>query len=414
LNSSGLPVTYSLVSGPATLSNNIVSLSGVGTVVLKASQKGNDTYLAAPDVYRTFTVAPEYPNIALGKTVTVSSIFSTTSSYTGDKLVDGDKTSNGSRWLSEKNAGYPQWAEIDLGGDYIVNSFAFWTGYNGYINPITVFNLEFWNGNVWETIHSETGNLNAEFLAQIPEIKTNKIRLNLLDAEKPEARIFEIELYGYELEAANVALGKAVVASSSNGAYIASNLVDGDNSTNSSRWLPLDASLPQWFTISLGEDHVLQGINFWTGFDGYKNPISDFNLEIWKDGAWESVFFETNNIRSSYLKMFSPLQTTQIRFNITGADSIKMFEFEVYGNAGTLSIDNVLLNNNIELYPNPLINNELFIKANMQIDNVDIYNLLGVKQNSQLRNNKVYVDNLSSGIYIIKINNNLTRKFVKL
>ena len=56
--SSGLAVTYTLVSGPATLSGNIVTLAGTtGTVVIQASQSGNTTYAAATSVTQSFTVS---------------------------------------------------------------------------------------------------------------------------------------------------------------------------------------------------------------------------------------------------------------------------------------------------------------------------------------------------------------------
>ena len=55
--SSGLPVTYSIVSGPATVSGSYLSLTGAGTVVVQADQAGNASYLAAPPVQQTFTVA---------------------------------------------------------------------------------------------------------------------------------------------------------------------------------------------------------------------------------------------------------------------------------------------------------------------------------------------------------------------
>ncbi len=55
--SSGLPVSFSIVSGPATISNNIISLNGnEGEVVVRASQNGNSQYFAAPNVNRPFTV----------------------------------------------------------------------------------------------------------------------------------------------------------------------------------------------------------------------------------------------------------------------------------------------------------------------------------------------------------------------
>jgi hypothetical protein len=55
--SSGLPVTFSIVSGPATVSGATVTLTGsVGDVVVRASQSGDDTYNDAPNVDRTFHV----------------------------------------------------------------------------------------------------------------------------------------------------------------------------------------------------------------------------------------------------------------------------------------------------------------------------------------------------------------------
>ncbi|WP_320019542.1 endonuclease [Labilibaculum manganireducens] len=55
--SSGLEVSFELVSGPATLSGKELTLTGAGTVVVKAVQAGNENYEAAESVSRTFTVA---------------------------------------------------------------------------------------------------------------------------------------------------------------------------------------------------------------------------------------------------------------------------------------------------------------------------------------------------------------------
>ena len=54
--SSGLPVTYTVVSGPAALGGNTVALTGVGTVTIRASQAGNANYNAATAVEQSFTV----------------------------------------------------------------------------------------------------------------------------------------------------------------------------------------------------------------------------------------------------------------------------------------------------------------------------------------------------------------------
>ena len=53
---SGLPVSFALLSGPATLSGNQLALTGTGVVAVRASQSGNATWLPAPSVDRSITV----------------------------------------------------------------------------------------------------------------------------------------------------------------------------------------------------------------------------------------------------------------------------------------------------------------------------------------------------------------------
>ncbi|MEL6625392.1 MAG: LamG-like jellyroll fold domain-containing protein [Bacteroidota bacterium] len=58
-SSSGLPVTYSIVSGPATLMGDSVVLSGTaGKVTVRAMQAGDASYNEAPYIDRSFWVAP--------------------------------------------------------------------------------------------------------------------------------------------------------------------------------------------------------------------------------------------------------------------------------------------------------------------------------------------------------------------
>jgi len=54
--SSGLPVSYSVVSGPASISGSLLTATGTGTVTISASQTGNGTYAAATSVTRTLSV----------------------------------------------------------------------------------------------------------------------------------------------------------------------------------------------------------------------------------------------------------------------------------------------------------------------------------------------------------------------
>ncbi len=57
-STSGLPIAYEVVSGPATVSGNTVTLSKtLGTVTIKASQVGNENFAAAESKIQTFTVS---------------------------------------------------------------------------------------------------------------------------------------------------------------------------------------------------------------------------------------------------------------------------------------------------------------------------------------------------------------------
>jgi sugar lactone lactonase YvrE len=62
--SSGLPVTFSLVSGPATLSGNTLTITGPGTVVVAADQSGNADYLAASQVIQSVVVNKQSQTIS--------------------------------------------------------------------------------------------------------------------------------------------------------------------------------------------------------------------------------------------------------------------------------------------------------------------------------------------------------------
>jgi hypothetical protein len=53
-SNSGLPITYSILSGPATVSGNTMTLTGIGTVAIRASQPGDTNWIAASPVDKNF------------------------------------------------------------------------------------------------------------------------------------------------------------------------------------------------------------------------------------------------------------------------------------------------------------------------------------------------------------------------
>ncbi len=91
--SSGLPVSFSVISGPATVSGSTLTITGAGTVTVRAEQTGDATYGAASDD-QTFVVAPAALTIkADDKTMVAGSPLPTlTATYTG--FVNGDDPSD--------------------------------------------------------------------------------------------------------------------------------------------------------------------------------------------------------------------------------------------------------------------------------------------------------------------------------
>lgn len=55
--SSGLPVSYSVTSGPATVSSGVLTITGVGSVTVQATQSGSGNWNAATPVSQTIPVA---------------------------------------------------------------------------------------------------------------------------------------------------------------------------------------------------------------------------------------------------------------------------------------------------------------------------------------------------------------------
>jgi hypothetical protein len=75
--SSGLAVTYSVTSGPATVNGNTLTITGAGSVVIQASQAGNSSWNAATPASQTISVGQ--------KAVTISSgLTANNKVYTGD------------------------------------------------------------------------------------------------------------------------------------------------------------------------------------------------------------------------------------------------------------------------------------------------------------------------------------------
>src|SRR5664280_2883937 len=99
---SGLPVTYTVNSGPATVSGSLLTITGAGTVSVTANQAGNGGWLPAPPVTQFFTVNPAVLIVtANNQSMTYgSSVPSFTASYSGFVNGDGQGALSGSPSLT--------------------------------------------------------------------------------------------------------------------------------------------------------------------------------------------------------------------------------------------------------------------------------------------------------------------------
>ena len=66
--SSGLTVSYTIISGPASLSGNTVTITGIGSVTVEASQAGDNDYNPAASVQQTFNA------VKANQTITITAI----------------------------------------------------------------------------------------------------------------------------------------------------------------------------------------------------------------------------------------------------------------------------------------------------------------------------------------------------
>ena len=91
--SSGLPVSYHVLAGPAVESDGQLTLTDTGTVWIRATQEGNDEYYAAYPVEQTFKVSSDEP---LDQTIDFETISSpyTVSSVPANIILSATATSD--------------------------------------------------------------------------------------------------------------------------------------------------------------------------------------------------------------------------------------------------------------------------------------------------------------------------------
>lgn len=261
--------------------------------------------------------------------------------------------------------------EVFMGGQW-VNEFR--VNYN-YANGLLSDGLnEEWNGSTWEDVETFDITYNANN-------KVERIDLDGLDGsmtEPAERREFTYDANGFIATDVTSEWDGTVYEESERTTYN----VDANGNRLSETFL--DSFTSTSFTTNYDYDFT----ELMTDFD---NPFDD-------------------SVLNSLIEDF-PHFNKVTQENI-GANQRTIYD---YNNALVLSNDEFTLNSKIKIYPNPA-NNILNIESIQDIDNVQIFDVLGKKV---LTSNKqqLNITNLRSGIYMIKIsdiNNQVeTKKFIK-
>jgi large repetitive protein len=113
-DATGLPVSFAVVSGNATVSGSTLTLAGTGKVVVRASQAGDGTYNAAPSVDRAFTVGRTSQTVTFNAlsnatygdpAITLSATTTPTGRTVTFELISGPATISGGTTLTLTGAG---------------------------------------------------------------------------------------------------------------------------------------------------------------------------------------------------------------------------------------------------------------------------------------------------------------------
>lgn len=129
-------------------------------------------------------------NVALNKPVTASDILDpSNATQFPENAVDGNTASNSNRWVSTADGEH--WLEIDLLGEYTINSFKTWNGSGGYNYPVDGLKLQAWVNDGWVDLVSVTGNTDPQFGRSFDPVTTSKVRYYTYN----QVRLFQIAVY---------------------------------------------------------------------------------------------------------------------------------------------------------------------------------------------------------------------------
>lgn len=183
------------IEGTNSSYNDTVGATGFGVYTYRFTSLNAFMGNSAPVTKMVDVLASGKQNVARFKDVDVS--LSHSAPFAGINAVDGNVVSLASRWVSKPNT-FPAFIEIKLSDFYLVDELVMYCGSSGYNEALTNFNLQYWSNNKWIDAITETANTAAVYRKIFTEVRTDKVRLNIIASAGNAARLYEIELYGKE------------------------------------------------------------------------------------------------------------------------------------------------------------------------------------------------------------------------
>ncbi len=169
-----------------------------------------------------------------------------------------------------------------------------------------------------------------------------------------------------------------------------------------------------WFTVTVPSDGILT-IEMQSAAG---SSITDATMDVFSGACGDLVpvdcdddggegFFPIIEINDMTLAD----QTLYVRAWEYGNNVTGEFQIAAY-NANVVGVEDINENANIFLYPNPA-SSELHISGLQEVTNVSIFNMLGQKVLSTKTQNMINVSDLSTGMYVVTIDNNGVKKTMR-
>jgi hypothetical protein len=173
---------------------------------------------------------------------------------------------------------------------------------------------------------------------------------------------------------------------------------------------------PQTTTLNAGQ-----------AYDFYTFTSSEAVVGLWMDYNQNNIFEDSeftqlvNNMNSQNTTSFTVSNTTNIGqvkmrvrsraygSSINNTDACSTFgsgetRDYIFTISNTLSMDNVILNSKLKVYPNPT-SDFINIETTKEIKNIAVYNMIGQKI-MQANSKQLNVSNLANGAYILEVTSN--------